>query len=171
MTQGQAWGIKVLRVVVGIVFVMHGGQKLFICGVSGVAGFLGRVGIPLPLLSALVVTGVEFLGGAALLLGQTIFACPIYQNYGKAIAQRRYKPAGFKLSLGLKDVDLVLQMAASTTVPMPLASMLHDRFLAALARGRGELDWAAIALGVSDDAGLSRELPPHLGVSERDPRA
>ncbi len=69
MTQGQAWGITVLRVAVGIVFVMHGGQKLFIYGFSGVAGVLGRVGIPLPLLSALVVTGVEFLGGAALLLG------------------------------------------------------------------------------------------------------
>ena len=69
MTQGQAWGITVLRVVVGIVFVMHGGQKLFIYGFSGVAGLMGRVGIPLPLLSAVVVTGVEFLGGAALLLG------------------------------------------------------------------------------------------------------
>ena len=110
-------------------------------------------------------------GGIADVLGQTIFSCPIYQNYGKAIAKQSYEPAGFKLSMGLKDVDLVLQTAASTTVPMPLASMLHDRFLAALARGRGELDWAAIALGVSDDAGLSRELPPHSGVSERDPRA
>ncbi len=69
MTQGQAWGITILRVVLGIVFVMHGGQKLFIYGFSGVAGLMGRVGIPLPLLSAVVVTAVEFLGGAALLLG------------------------------------------------------------------------------------------------------
>ncbi len=69
MTQGQAWGITILRVVLGIVFVMHGGQKLFVYGFSGVAGLMGRVGIPLPLLSAVVVTVVEFLGGSALLLG------------------------------------------------------------------------------------------------------
>ncbi len=105
------------------------------------------------------------------MLGQTLFACPIYQNYGKAIAQQRYEPAGFNLSLGLKDIDLVLQTAASTTVPMPLASILHDRFLSALAKGREELDWAAIALSVSEDAGLSRNLPRHSGTSVRDPRA
>src|SRR5207248_6943457 len=40
------------------------------------------------------------------MLGQTSFACPIYQNYGKAIAEERYTPPGFSLSLGLKDVGL-----------------------------------------------------------------
>ncbi len=110
-------------------------------------------------------------GRIADMLGQTLFACPIYQNYGKAIAQQRYEPAGFKLSLGLKDIDLVLQTAASSAMPMPLGSLLHDRFLSAMAKAREELDWAAIALGVSEDAGLSRELPPHSAVSERDPRA
>lgn len=42
------------------------------------------------------------------MFGQTGFACPIYQNYGKAIAQKRFTPAGFYLSLGLKDVGLRL---------------------------------------------------------------
>jgi hypothetical protein len=41
-----------------------------------------------------------------------------------------------------------------STVPMPLASLLHDRFLATIAKGWGNLDWAAIALGVAQDAGL-----------------
>ncbi|GAC1349129.1 MAG: NAD(P)-dependent oxidoreductase [Ktedonobacteraceae bacterium] len=90
------------------------------------------------------------------MLGQTSFACPIYQNYGKAIAEERYTPVGFLLSLGLKDVNLVLQTADSARVPMPMASLLHDRFMASVARGRGEMDWSALALAVSEDAGLSK---------------
>lgn len=102
------------------------------------------------------------------MLGQTLFACPIYQNYGKAIAQERYKPAGFKLSLGLKDIDLVLQTAAFSKMPMPLANLLHDRFVSALAKGREELDWAALALGASEDAGVPR--PSGLAGPSREER-
>jgi putative oxidoreductase len=69
LTQAQGWGITVLRVVVGIVFLAHGGQKLFVWGFSNVAGFLSQVGIPLPMLAAIVATLVEFVGGLALLLG------------------------------------------------------------------------------------------------------
>ncbi len=65
----QAWGLTVLRVVVGIVFAMHGGQKLFVWGFHNVAGFLGQIGVPLPAVAAVVVTLVEFVGGIALLLG------------------------------------------------------------------------------------------------------
>lgn len=65
----QGWGVAFLRVVVGIVFLAHGGQKLFVFGMAGVAGFMGQVGIPVPMLAAIVVTAVEFLGGLALVLG------------------------------------------------------------------------------------------------------
>jgi putative oxidoreductase len=64
----QSWGIALLRVLVGITFLMHGGQKLFM-GFHNVAGFLGSVGIPLPTLAAIVLTLVEFVGGIALILG------------------------------------------------------------------------------------------------------
>jgi 3-hydroxyisobutyrate dehydrogenase-like beta-hydroxyacid dehydrogenase len=90
------------------------------------------------------------------LIGQTGFSCPIYQGYGKAIAHRRYTPAGFYLSLGLKDVDLVLQTANDVEMPMPFASFLHDRLLASVAKGRGDMDWSALALGVSEDAGMQQ---------------
>jgi 3-hydroxyisobutyrate dehydrogenase-like beta-hydroxyacid dehydrogenase len=90
------------------------------------------------------------------MLAQTMFACPVYQTYGKVIAQEHYEPARFRLSLGLKDIDLVLQTAAASKTPMPLASLLHDRFISAMAKGREELDWAAFALGASEDAGLHR---------------
>lgn len=91
----------------------------------------------------------------ATVMNETLFGGPIYQNYGRLIASGIYEPAGFKLSLGKKDIDLVQQTANESRVPMPLASLLHDRLLSGLARNRGDLDWTALALGVREDAGLS----------------
>lgn len=88
------------------------------------------------------------------LFAQTLFACPIYQNYGRLVAQQQYQPAGFKLSLGLKDVTLALQTARASQMPMPLASLLHDRLMASVAKGRGDIDWTGLALAVSEDAGI-----------------
>lgn len=88
------------------------------------------------------------------MLSKTLFACPVYQGYGAAIAHQRFTPPGFRLPLGLKDVELALRTAAEVKAPMPTASLLRDRFLSALAKGRAELDWSAVALGASDDAGL-----------------
>ena len=86
-------------------------------------------------------------------LGQTIFNCPIYQNYGRILASQTYEPAGFKLELGMKDVRLVRDAAESATVPMPLADLLHARLLTSLAKGRGQLDWTAIEMVSAEDAG------------------
>jgi 3-hydroxyisobutyrate dehydrogenase-like beta-hydroxyacid dehydrogenase len=79
---------------------------------------------------------------------------PLHRNYANLIAEQQFEPAGFRLALGLKDIKLVLQTAAESTTPLPLASLLHDRWLSAVAKGRGELDWSAVALGVAEDAGL-----------------
>jgi putative oxidoreductase len=65
----QSCGLTVLRVVVGIVFLMHGYQKLFHMHIHGVAGFFGHLGIPLPLVAAVVVTSLEFGGGILLIAG------------------------------------------------------------------------------------------------------
>jgi 3-hydroxyisobutyrate dehydrogenase-like beta-hydroxyacid dehydrogenase len=88
------------------------------------------------------------------LFGQTLFACPIYQNYGRMIAQQQFEPAGFKLSLGLKDVTLALQTARESQMPLPLASLLHDRLLSLVAEGKSEIDWTGLALKTSQEAGL-----------------
>src|SRR2546428_1205212 len=63
------WGLVPLRLVVGLVFIVHGGQKLFVFGVGGAAGFMAKVGIPWPFLAAVIVIAVEILGGLALILG------------------------------------------------------------------------------------------------------
>ena len=91
------------------------------------------------------------------LLAKTLFACPIYQGYGHAIAEKRFTPVGFRMPLGLKDVDLALKTAAEVTVPLPIGSLVRDRFLASLAKGRADMDWSAIALSVLEDAGLSHK--------------
>ena len=65
----RSWGIAILRVVVGIVFLVHGSQKLFVFGFHGVGGMFAHMGVPLPAVSAVVVTLVEFLGGLALIVG------------------------------------------------------------------------------------------------------
>jgi 3-hydroxyisobutyrate dehydrogenase-like beta-hydroxyacid dehydrogenase len=85
------------------------------------------------------------------LFGRTLFACPIYQNYGKIIAERRFTPPGFELSLGLKDMRLVGEAADAAGVALPAARLLRERFADAVARGRGELDWTAVALGLADE--------------------
>eukprot|EP00310_Coccolithus_braarudii_P019215 CAMPEP_0183344552 /NCGR_PEP_ID=MMETSP0164_2-20130417/10199_1 /TAXON_ID=221442 /ORGANISM="Coccolithus pelagicus ssp braarudi, Strain PLY182g" /LENGTH=349 /DNA_ID=CAMNT_0025515563 /DNA_START=69 /DNA_END=1117 /DNA_ORIENTATION=+ len=94
------------------------------------------------------------------MLNSTIFDCLIYKGYGERVARRSHTPGdplvgpGFQLELGLKDVTLALDVAHKVQAPMPFASVLHDQFLAAAAKGRGKMDWSAIGLGVSEAAGV-----------------
>ena len=75
----------------------------------------------------------------------TMFACRAYQSYAPAIAERRFEPAGFKLSLGLKDVRLALAAGDAVNVPLPFGSALRDAMLEAVAAGDGDKDWSALA--------------------------
>ena len=79
---------------------------------------------------------------------------PIYENYGNLIASRRWEPAGFKLRHGLKDVRLALAAGDEVNAPMPIASLVRDHYLAAMARGWGDIDWAALARLSAVNAGL-----------------
>lgn len=83
-----------------------------------------------------------------------LFSGTIHTNYGKFILDQAFSPPGFKLALGAKDVGLALAASQESGVPMPFASVLRDRFLAAVAQGRGELDWTAVALNARSDAGM-----------------
>ncbi len=84
----------------------------------------------------------------------SLFTAPVYRIYGSILASDKFEPAGFKLPLGFKDNRLLVAAAEESAVPMPLASLVHDRFLAALAQGLGESDWSAIARISYKNAGL-----------------
>jgi 3-hydroxyisobutyrate dehydrogenase-like beta-hydroxyacid dehydrogenase len=115
----------------------------------------------------LTASAIEALGEAVALIGKagidrqayielltsTLFDAPAYRTYGPLIAQGKFEPAAFAAPLGYKDIRLALAAAESLRVPMPLGSLLHDRFLRLLAQGGSHLDWAAIGGLAAQDAG------------------
>jgi len=84
----------------------------------------------------------------------TLLGSPVLTNYGRAIAEETFEPAGFALKLGLKDVRLILAASEECTSPMPLASLVHDHLLSAVAQGQGEMDWSSVTRVVARNAGL-----------------
>jgi 3-hydroxyisobutyrate dehydrogenase-like beta-hydroxyacid dehydrogenase len=115
----------------------------------------------------LITSVIESLGEAMALVGKagvdkhqyldiltsTLFGAPIYKTYGALIAGQTFEPAGFAASLGQKDIRLVLAAAEELRVPMPVASLIRDRFLTLLARGGADLDWSAIGALAAWEAG------------------
>ena len=85
-----------------------------------------------------------------------LFQSPVYESYGRLMLEERFEPAGFALRLGLKDVRLVLRAGETAAAPLPIASLIHDRLLSALARGQGDLDWSSLARVSAASAGLDR---------------
>jgi len=84
----------------------------------------------------------------------SFFQSPVYENYGKIIAEQRYEPAGFKLRLGLKDVRLIMAAAEEAAAPMPIASLIRDNLISGVAQGFGDLDWSAMARVAALKSGL-----------------
>lgn len=68
-TRTQPWGLTILRIITGIIFLLHGWQKITMFGLTGFTGFLSQQGIAAPAVAAAIVIAVEFLGGLALILG------------------------------------------------------------------------------------------------------
>jgi 3-hydroxyisobutyrate dehydrogenase-like beta-hydroxyacid dehydrogenase len=87
------------------------------------------------------------------ILTSTLFGAPVVRTYGGLIARRQFEPAGFAAPLGQKDIRLALAAAEALHVPLPLASLLRDRFLTLLAHGGDHLDWSAIGQLAARDAG------------------
>lgn len=115
----------------------------------------------------LIATVIESLGEAMALVGKagvdkhqylevltsTLFGAPIYKTYGTLLADAKFQPAGFAAPLGLKDIELALAAGQELRVPLPIASLLRDRFLTLLANGGDNLDWSAIGGLAAKDAG------------------
>ncbi len=138
------------------------GQKTFTFGNNPQAANLVKLSG-----NFLIASVIEALGEAMALVGKaginrsqyldlltsTLFSAPVYQIYGRLIAEQKFEPAGFAAPLGHKDIRLTLAAADTLCVPMPLASLLHDRFLTLLAHGGGALDWSAISQLSTKDSG------------------
>jgi 3-hydroxyisobutyrate dehydrogenase-like beta-hydroxyacid dehydrogenase len=88
------------------------------------------------------------------LLTSTLFTCPVFTNYGVVIANGKRQPGGFAASLGEKDMRLALAAAQTLRVPMPLASLVHDRLQTLIARGGEQVDFSALGQLAANDAGL-----------------
>jgi len=138
------------------------GQKTFRFGVNPAHATLVKLSG-----NFLISSVIEALGEAMALVGKagldqhqyldfltsTLFNAPVYKTYGGLIADKKFEPAGFAAPLGFKDNRLVLAAAETLRVPLPLASLIYNRFLTLLARGGESLDWSAFSQLAAEDAG------------------
>lgn len=138
------------------------GQRTFVLGedpqaanlvkISGnflIASVIESLGEAMALVSKAGVDKQQYLE----LLTSTLFDAPVYRTYGGLIAREEFTPAGFAATLGLKDVKLALSAGEELQVPLPVASLLRDRFLTLLATGGAELDWSAVGALSAWEAG------------------
>jgi len=87
------------------------------------------------------------------IITSTAMNSPAYRNYGRMIIAKTPQPT-FPLRLGLKDVELALEAGSDTRVPMPMAGIIREQHLAAIAQGYGDRDWAALGEYLASKAGL-----------------
>ena len=154
---GPAQALELLRPVLEAI-----GQRTFVVGEQPeVANLIKLSG------NFLIAAVIEILGEAMALadkggvdrhryleiLTATLFGAPVFNTYGTLLADRKFTPAGFAAPLGQKDIRLTLQAAEALAVPMPVASLLRDRFLTLAAHNGEHLDWAAIGYLAAVDAG------------------
>jgi 3-hydroxyisobutyrate dehydrogenase-like beta-hydroxyacid dehydrogenase len=154
----------------------HLGQRLFIVGEDPAAANLMK-------LAGNVLTATTLQGMAEVLallrkggidqrvgfnvLTNSLFDSKVHRTYGGKIVDQRYSPAGMVVPLAIKDLRLALAEAEQEAVPMPAASLVHDRLVSLVAAGAGNLDWSALGLLEARDAGLAA-IPPSSTTAQRD---
>lgn len=128
-TQQTQWGIALLRIVTGVIFFVHGWQKLFDMGHGGVTGFFTSLNIPLPAVAAAVVIAVELLGGLALILGflTRLAALPLAINMLVALVTVHLK-AGFFAGNGGYEFVLLLAAASAALFLLGSGAFALDNF-------------------------------------------
>ncbi len=97
------------------------------------------------------------------ILTSTLFSAPVYRTYGAIIAEGKDPVGGFKMSLALKDMRLALAAADARIVPMPVASLIRDHFVEAVARGNGDADWSRLGRLAARRAGIEAVTPSPNG--------
>jgi len=114
-TRQASIALTVLRVITGVVFIAHGAQKLFVYGLAGVSGGFAQMGVPMPTISAVLVTFLEFFGGIGLVIGllTRLIALGLVVDMLGAIAFVHFAngfflPKGYEFVLMLMVASLVL---------------------------------------------------------------
>ncbi len=79
------------------------------------------------------------------MFSQTLFNTPLYTSYSNIILQKKFEPAAFKMTLGLKDMNLVMQQALIAGQAMPLGKLLQKNMKSIVEKGNENLDWSAVA--------------------------
>jgi 3-hydroxyisobutyrate dehydrogenase-like beta-hydroxyacid dehydrogenase len=140
------------------------GQRLFVIGDDAASANLVKLAA-----NVLTATTLECMGEVLALmrkggvdrhlaynvLTNSLFDSRVHKTYGGKIVEERYSPPGLAAQLAIKDLRLALAEAERTAVPMPAASLVHDRLVGMVARGWAELDWSALGLLAAVDAGLN----------------
>jgi 3-hydroxyisobutyrate dehydrogenase-like beta-hydroxyacid dehydrogenase len=140
------------------------GQRLFVIGDDAALANLFKLAA-----NVLTATTLECMGEVLALLRKggvdahlafdvltnSLFDSRVHKSYGGKIVEGRYSPPGMAVPLATKDLRLALAEAEHAAVPMPAASLVHDRLVAMAARGWADLDWSALGLLAAVDAGLS----------------
>jgi 3-hydroxyisobutyrate dehydrogenase-like beta-hydroxyacid dehydrogenase len=140
------------------------GQQLFIIGEDAALANLVKLAA-----NVLTATTLECMGEVLALLRKggvdghlaydvltnSLFDSRVHKTYGGKIVDERYSPPGLAVPLAIKDLRLALAEAERAAVPMPAASLVHDRLVAMAARGWAGLDWSALGLLAAVDAGLN----------------
>jgi 3-hydroxyisobutyrate dehydrogenase-like beta-hydroxyacid dehydrogenase len=85
------------------------------------------------------------------MLSKTLFNSPVYVNYSNIILQKKFIPAAFSMKLGLKDMNLVLQQAASANQSMPIASLIQRNMQQLINKGKENIDWSAVSTATTNE--------------------
>lgn len=112
-TKTLDYGLLLIRVVLGIVMVAHGSQKLFTFGHAGVTGAMGQMGLPFPAISAALIIAAEFGGGLLLIAGLFTRFAAASVAFGMAVAAVQvhlpngfFAPNGYEYTLMLASAGL-----------------------------------------------------------------
>ena len=133
----QQFGLAILRIIAGVVFVAHGAQKVFVYGFAGVGGAFAQMGVPMPAVTGPLIGIIELFGGVALIVGlfTRIAALALACDMLGAIILV-HAAGGFFLPRGLEFVLMLLAAALALLFGGP-GALSVDGVLASRATRRG----------------------------------